>query len=240
MEISFLVVPNDLEALVPLTLRPLTNTNPEGQVFIDLNHFIDHANTLTGLAYGTSSETIEGITATINSVSYVGATPTKDVKGDLRARLYYEIENGIDVSSNIITNLVNDASPSPTTKVVNFSWTDSCKAPNYEFQLLRLFNTDETTIVNEHQIKTKVNWNKALSFQTESATPSIALTIGEGQGYYVWRVRPIGTFYKGDIANDKNWGNWNDSAYLPNTMIDFTSGYDGGECFFFVDLEVQY
>ena len=94
--------------------------------------------------------------------------------------------------------------------------------PSYELQILRLFNRDASryteSSVNEMSIKETVDWDRALSIETGPLLDedgdqlrSITMTIAEGRGYYLWRVRPIGDRYPGGIANDRNWGSWSES-----------------------------
>jgi len=97
-----------------------------------------------------------------------------------------------------------------------FKWENSCADfINYEIQVLRLFNHNDNNISNPTVINADVDWGEALTIETQSSQTGITLTLAEGTGYYVWRVRPIGNFYEGGIGNDKNWGMWsNHSGYL--------------------------
>ncbi len=206
----------------------LDNQNPEGLVYLDLEQYLDRTNPATGLSY--LSESISSVTATINSAS--DGLGTIDVQANMGIGLYYELSYGIDVANNVV-NLVSNT-VTPNGKVVSFEWTDTCEAPNYEFQLLRLFNKDETLVSDERQIGTTVDWSKALNFHTFSSSNQISLTIGEGQGFYVWRVRPIGTFYDNGSGNNKNWGVWNTSAYDAGSY-EFNDPTGTVEAFFFED-----
>lgn len=105
---------------------------------------------------------------------------------------------------------VQQVGPETWANPVTFRWTPTCAFPNYQFQLLRLYNTlDEWgPRFNEKRVVAQVDWSKALTIETESSEPELTLTLTEGTGYYVWRVRPIGDFWEGGIANDDNWGVW--------------------------------
>lgn len=136
------------------------------------------------------------------------------IKDNIRIQVYHEIDENIDVSGVSI-----DLSPLPvnanqvTSNPVNFNWTPSCTCtPNYEFQLLRLFNIDETNSENEETIRAKVDWNKALTLETQNDDPSLILSLVEGTGYYLWRVRPIGTQYPNGSGDNRNWGTWSDNT----------------------------
>lgn len=113
--------------------------------------------------------------------------------------------------------------------LLTFSWVLLCDrngpAPNYEFQLLRLYNSGFGTRTNEQQITADVDWRQALSIETGNSKSELTLTMAEGTGYYVWRVRPIGNAFEGGIANDRNWGNWTGTgAYSQGARVATSSG----------------
>ncbi|MEL6141663.1 MAG: hypothetical protein AAFU67_08595, partial [Bacteroidota bacterium] len=89
-----------------------------------------------------------------------------------------------------------------------FNWEACAEFPNYEFQLLRLFNNDSSNLNNPNEIAAMVDWDQALWIETQNSATSLTISIVEGSGYYVWRVRPIGDYHPGNIANDLNWGAW--------------------------------
>ena len=106
--------------------------------------------------------------------------------------------------------------------------------PNHQIQILRLYNIDPLN-TDTKIIKTKIEWSKALSIETGNSKTTIRLTTPEGEGYYIWRVRPIGNYYPGGIANDRNWGVWSTCKYNgqnlnKDTILDITSetGFVGG------------
>lgn len=208
----------------------LNNQKPEGLVYLDLKQYLDKDNTATGLSY--LSESISAVKATINSA--VDANGAIDVQQNLGLGLHYEIRYGIAVANNTVALLSNILNVNG--KQVTFEWTDSCDAPNYEFQLLRLYNKDPNFITDEQLIKTNVDWSKALSFQTYSSEKQLTLTIGEGQGFYAWRVRPIGTYYENAAGNDANWGTWNLSSYDAG-IYEFSVPTGTNEVFFFEDAD---
>ncbi len=99
-----------------------------------------------------------------------------------------------------------------------FSWNYPCpETPNYQLQLLRLHNiaAEKTT---EEDITAVVDWSKALTVETGSSKKYMKLTIAEGTGFYIWRVRPIGNKYPGGIANSANWGPWSDAPAQSSTI----------------------
>lgn len=126
--------------------------------------------------------------------------------------------------------------PSTPTSInpITFDWNSSCGGPNYEFQLLRLYNINSAFITTESTIYTYIDWNKALSIETGSSLSELKLTIPEGTGYYVWRVRPIGNAYEGGIANDRNWGPWNeDAVFTQGASVNLTSASSYDNLFFY-------
>jgi len=145
----------------------------------------------------------------IDIISYTGHTTVED---DIQLVAYYEEDFKFNAqsSSPLVTNLVN-TNLQPTSNQYQFTWSNSCVAfPNYEIQLLRLYNSDSTNTSAQTTISADVDWKEALSIETYSSDTTIKLTLAEGTGYYVWRVRPIGNYYSGGIANDKNRGLWSD------------------------------
>jgi RHS repeat-associated protein len=108
---------------------------------------------------------------------------------------------------------------------VKFAWNmcSDIPSPNYQLQVLRLYNrVTYTTTPSDENITADVDWNKALTVETGSPDKQISLTLAEGAGYYVWRVRPIGTFWPGGIANDLNWGSWS-TSYTQGSSVTLTT-----------------
>lgn len=94
---------------------------------------------------------------------------------------------------------------------VAFQWAiGACdKFHNYQVQVLRLFNTSAAYRSDEKKVLVaKVDWSRAFTFETGNSNRQISLTIPDGSGYYLWRVRPIGRYYPGGSGNDRNWGLW--------------------------------
>src|SRR5690606_29497476 len=93
----------------------------------------------------------------------------------------------------------------------------------------------------DNEIIAKINWADALKVETQSSATSINLTIAEGTGFYVWRVRPIGNFYEGGIANHENYGIWSNSFVNGSTQpiqlnaIGGATAANYGSVFYFQD-----
>ncbi|MBS1561135.1 MAG: RHS repeat protein [Bacteroidetes bacterium] len=109
------------------------------------------------------------------------------------------------------------------TNPVTLKWSvGSCpdQFPLYEVNVLRLKNKSAAYRDNPNKLKDTVHWEKAQRLFAYGYTDRMTLTLAEGTGYYVWRVRPIGNYYAGGMANDSNWGCWSISAN-ENDIIDF-------------------
>lgn len=96
-----------------------------------------------------------------------------------------------------------------------FRWTDSCAdAKNYEIQILRLYNTDPSALL-ENNITAKVDWSQAISYivgKNKSGGTLIWecdwLTLAEGTGFYVWRIRRVKGEGHNKYADPENWSDW--------------------------------
>ncbi len=168
------------------------------------------------------------------------------VQSYLSLTLTHEIEYKLDVSN--ITTTINKIYTASNPQVFSWSCTHTplpsstdhttmpspvavTDVPYWQFQLLRLNNTDEATTNGSDEITSQeINWNNALNLYLESTKQSLTLNIGEGTGYYVWRVRPIGNSEdEGGIANSWNysesgWSNFSTSSlYLTGATY---LGYD--------------
>src|SRR5690606_19395067 len=89
--------------------------------------------------------------------------------------------------------------------------------PSYQFQLLRLFNRGADGS-DEHHIEEVVDWSRALSIETGNSRTDLTITVPEGSGYYVWRVRPIGNVFANGAGDSRNWGVWSDAPADGSTI----------------------
>lgn len=165
---------------------------------------------------------VTGIYPTANrfeiTPSYVrSGTAISSIESVMTTEVYYTEDFDYDASSastlitlNPVSNYVVDVN-----NVMTFSWYTNCSpAPNYQIQILKLFNTAPTNTTTESVITTDVDWNNALTIETGNSLNQISLTLAEGNGYYVWRVRPIGNVYPGGVADPRNWGLWSNHGAL--------------------------
>ena len=144
----------------------------------------------------------------------------------VRLQAHYEEEFVYSVASLTPAVTITAQPATVSANPVTFNWTTLCQAaPNYEFQLLRLYNTSRVSpyLTNENSIVAQVDWTKALSIETGNKTQQLTITIPEGQGFYIWRVRPIGTAFEGGISDARNWGLWS-NHYAQGATITVNTG----------------
>jgi hypothetical protein len=114
-----------------------------------------------------------------------------------------------------------------TGSAVEFAWhLETCSEfawPLYELQVLRLYNEDDgvSDVTNPEVLEiSSVDWGDALSYL--SANDAMdghirdTLSIMQGTGYYIWRVRPIANEFNPDapFADSRNYGPW--STHIAN------------------------
>ncbi len=175
----------------------LTSSHPEEVFYADISE--DYAE-------------LERLDVKINSYDQ-SDTVKKDVSFKVALEEDFKVNvlsNGYDASPMLTINQVN----SPSHKnPITLSWNTSCDdVSNYQVQVLRLQNTSFSFINDTDKVATRVDWDKALNIETQSSSTSLKLTLAEGSGFYIWRVRPIGNYYEGGIADSRNWGLWSDAA----------------------------
>ncbi|WP_306639615.1 RHS repeat-associated core domain-containing protein [Sanyastnella coralliicola] len=111
--------------------------------------------------------------------------------------------------------------------------------PGYQVQLLKLYHEfngapggampDNSTLI-ETQVSGFVDWSQALQVEVEDGATQISLSLMEGTGFYIWRVRPIGNLYSDGLADERNYGVWSTTPEdLSPVAYDNTDGtYDIG------------
>lgn len=113
------------------------------------------------------------------------------------------------------TALLVPQPPSVSGNPVTLSWTmGTCadKFPMYVVQILRLYNQSASFSTDPVKCSTAVDWSRALTIPIYGHATSLTLTLAEGTGYYLWRVRPIGNFYPNYLGDSRNWGAWTAAA----------------------------
>ncbi|MCT4579947.1 MAG: hypothetical protein N4A35_00905 [Flavobacteriales bacterium] len=136
----------------------------------------------------------------------------------------YKIGVRLASDNEYAPNIILDPIPNQGNKRVHFSWnTSGNKYPNYEIQILRVFNEDPANVNPNVAKSVTIDWSKALSIETQSYKQEIDLIVAEGRGWYTWRVRPIGSYYDGGIGNSDNYGEWS-NAHMNGETVDFGVG----------------
>lgn len=113
------------------------------------------------------------------------------------------------------TALLVPQTPSVSGNPVTLSWTmGTCadKFPMYVVQILRLYNQSASFSTDPVKCSTAVDWSRALTIPIYGHATSLTLTLAEGTGYYLWRVRPIGNLYPNYLGDSRNWGAWTAAA----------------------------
>ncbi len=109
------------------------------------------------------------------------------------------------------TALLVPQPPSVSGNPVTLSWTmGTCadKFPMYVVQILRLYNQSASYSTDPVKCSTAVDWSRALTIPIYGHATSLTLTLAEGTGYYLWRVRPVGNLYPNYLGDSRNWGAW--------------------------------
>ena len=147
------------------------------------------------------------------------------IHDNVKLLAWYEIKYGVDVRNPGLADLPPPSIVAKNNSVVHervqtFIWATPYHYPSYQLQILKLENEDPNAV---NQIISEVDWNEALTVHTYSSNKQITLTVAEGSGYYIWRVRGIGDYYEGEIADSRNWGTWSNS-YMQGQTINLAEG----------------
>jgi RHS repeat-associated protein len=173
----------------------------------------------------------------VKILSY-GASPFPQITSKIRLSATIEQRFKTDIQgAPALALLPVNTNSSPGTNKITLNWnTGKCNEyPNYEVQILRLYNENGKKISNPKEIDAVADWSKALHIETQSAAKSFTLTLVEGTGYYAWRVRPLGNYYPGGIGNSKNWGQWS-ASFAQNQAVSLTNNTLGAYCFFYTQF----
>lgn len=176
----------------------LSKSNPESMYYFDFTEFAKQSR-----AY---------LFDQVINVTVTSSNTTQNIT----YQLSYDIDLGINFGASILRPTITNSPPQSyfTNRKIKLDW--ECKEdnvsltfPNYEVQLLRLYNTDKTK-TQPTDIVAEINWDQALTFKTESHETQTQLSIAEGSGFYIWRVRPLvssNTLENSRIPNyrDDNW-----------------------------------
>lgn len=117
-------------------------------------------------------------------------------------------------------DLKNKVIPVDGGRTIEFKWISQYPYTLYQLQILKLNNIDPAK-KDETAISAEIDWSKSimLDIPVDNALANGVIvcdhreniTIGEGSGFYAWRVRPVGNYFEGGVANSSNWGEWSTS-----------------------------
>lgn len=192
----------------------IDNHTPEVLKFVDLTQLYQNIQPTAAPAININILSIDVHDGSTNELPISGFVKNYV---DSNLRLTAQFIRNYDVDVRLQTGLMSAAPVISTVtknnRLVTFNWQANHvdAYPSYELQILKLENTSPENRVKADQIKTIVNWEKALKIETQSPATTFALNVSEGTGFYIWRVRPIGTYYNGGIGNSENYGIWSHS-----------------------------
>jgi hypothetical protein len=195
-----------------------------------------------------SADVLDHVTISITGVnrSYLGITEDPAIlayiNDSLRLTVSYSIDYRVDVRATHqgpeLTPTINALGNTIlNSRIQTFSWNNATtkKFPNYQFQLLKLNNKNPANVSSPTSITAEVDWSRALTIETESSDKNLTITIAEGTGFYVWRVRPIGTFFDGGISNSRNYGAWSYAPAQANEVSINLSNITGAKHYFYYE-----
>ncbi len=179
---------------------------------------IDLTNPVSNADIETIKVDVDNVVTTINPS--VTAPEDAQIENYIEQRrmltLNYYCDYGVDVRTDggSLTlasgpDVVSFGSGPLSSRIQTFQWTSPYNFPNYELQLLKLENIDPANLTEE-AIKAIVDWDEALKIETTRGDKSVTITVAEGTGFYIWRVRPIGSYFEGGFSDARNWGRWSD------------------------------
>jgi hypothetical protein len=150
------------------------------------------------------------------------------IKSQIQLEAFYKINHVYNTSSVQLLNINSsyiignnvynyiDTLENLDFRMVKLAWeVNGCEDfefEKYQIQILKLSNTSSDLAEfkdNHFDVNTIVDWSEAISIEVGDYKKYIDIFLTQGKGVYTWRVRPIGNYYTGGIANSQNWGKWN-------------------------------
>lgn len=188
----------------------INQTNPELLVIDDILQYF----TTTSPVFGATVTNVTIDDGNIPSSPLTSGLLKNYIESNLRLTATIIREYDVDVRLHTTTVIAGPPIITPPTvlnRLVTFQWQPNGNAsdyPDYEIQILKLNNLESGFAKDNDKIATIFDWQRALKIQTQSYKRSITLNLLEGSGLYIWRVRPIGNYFEGGIANSENYGEW--------------------------------
>ncbi len=147
---------------------------------------------------------------------------------NLRMCSFIDADYGIDVNNHprllVTTSTLNSQPVNTRNSTIRLDNSNHWLASKYQLQILKIYNESKEYIYlsSPLYIKGSIDWDEALNIEVKSNNEANQNFIDisfppiiEGTGYYIWRIRPIGSLYEGGASNPKNINPW--SFYQDNT-----------------------
>ena len=176
---------------------------------------------------------------TSNNIAGLGADLKSKIYFQFNSRVSYGFDlQGIDAPVAVSTGLM-EGDPG---KRVHFNWimNSNVDLSYFQLQLLRLYNTDSSKTISEKEITAKIDWSKAVNLtvspdehEAGSNAYTYTYSLGEGTGYYVWRVRAVSDYHIEALSNSLNFGSWMSNAPNDGAVIELNSGTSLDNCFIY-------
>ncbi|HEY0978824.1 MAG TPA: hypothetical protein VGE21_15230, partial [Flavobacteriales bacterium] len=80
-------------------------------------------------------------------------------------------------------------------------------------QVLRLHDHDSNGEEDELE-EGVLDWSEASTIDIDAPVTQLALTLAEGTGFYIWRVRPLTQWYAEGFTDPRNWCAWSTTPSL--------------------------
>jgi len=129
---------------------------------------------------------------------------------------------------------INIAAPIPegfNSNRLIFSWEhDQCTDlifPEYQMQIMRIYEENPVPLFGALNT-TSIDWSQAATIETGAAVKEFGLTLAEGTGFYVWRVRAISDIHPGRSAHPNNAGPWYEGTLAESNWQGLTINQTGG------------
>src|SRR5690606_6050828 len=94
---------------------------------------------------------------------------------------------------------VDDLDQNPSR--ARFSWTDGSNGK------IKAWDLEELKLEPDLDHNVSADWKKAARYAVDGQFV-YDLTLSEGEGFYAWRVRPVGDYYPGGRSDRRNYGTW--------------------------------
>ncbi len=148
----------------------------------------------------------------INALIALSADITDEVRFHIRDK------SSTDLSPTSLVAQPCSGCNGNTLSQIRLSWSNHANTfhmPAYDIQIIKL--------EVDHTGNYEPDWSQASLIAAAPGRTYMDLTLAEGTGYYMWRVRPVGNFYEGGRGNPLNYGSW-PTVSTPAGLYSLTNG----------------